>query len=71
MVACRRGNNSVSKLQEASASAGSLFCFEVGVMASGYEHEPDFGGPKSVWRSMILPLIVVLAALALYSFGVL
>jgi len=40
-------------------------------MPSGYEQEPNYGGPKSVWASMIIPLIVVFAALALSFFGVL
>jgi flagellar basal body-associated protein FliL len=40
-------------------------------MPSGYEHEPDFGGPKSVWASLIIPLVVMVVAVALAFWGVL
>jgi hypothetical protein len=35
------------------------------------EGASDFGGPKSVWASLIIPLIVIVAAVTLSFFGVL
>jgi hypothetical protein len=34
------------------------------------EGASDFGGPKSVWASPIIPLLVIVAAVALSFFGV-
>jgi hypothetical protein len=35
------------------------------------EGASDFGGPKSVWASLIIPLLVIVVAVALFFFGVL
>jgi hypothetical protein len=35
------------------------------------EGTADFGGPKSVWASLIIPLLVIVAAVTLSFFGVL